>query len=170
MESGWLTFFVAVTATAFVLQLAVLVMMYLQFRQLNERITRVSDELREKVNPILERLQVIVGDSQSRIQSMLGDAAEIAHIARGSAVRMDRVFSEAVDRLRLQIIRTDQILSGALETIDEAGAQMRKTFLGPVQKASAFVRGLQVGIEVLRSGRRPTSEAAREPQDEGLFI
>lgn len=169
-SSGWLTFFVAVTAAAFVLQLGVMVMMYLQFRQLNERVERLTSEFRNQIGPMLVRLQAIVEDSQTRIASIVGDAAEIAHIARRQAVKVDRVFNDAVERLRIQVLRADQILTGALETIEDTGTMFRRTLLGPVQKASAFVRGLQAGIEVLRSGRRREGDPARETVDEELFI
>lgn len=166
---NWLPFFVGVTALAVVLQMAILLGMYLQFRQMNERMTRIATDLHEKLNPILTRLNFIIEDSQGRIASMVADAAEIAHLARGQAQKVDRVFTEAVERLRIQVIRADQILTGALEHIEEAGAKFRKTVWEPVHQATAFIRGVRSGLEYLRAERR-APERAREQQDEELFI
>ena len=42
----------------------------------------------------------------------MGDTAEITRLARGQAQKVDRVFTEALERLRIQVIRADQILTG----------------------------------------------------------
>jgi hypothetical protein len=168
MES-WLPFFVIVASLAMTVQMVILILMYLQFRQMNERMTRIASDFQSKVEPILTRVNSLLEDSHGRITSMVADTAEIVHLARGQAQKVDRVFTEAVDRLRLQIIRADQLLTGAMEQLEEAGVQFRKTVLEPVQKASAFIKGVQAGLEVFR-GHRRSPERAREHQDEELFI
>jgi predicted PurR-regulated permease PerM len=171
--TSWLAAFVAITGLAVLLQAVVLAAMYFQMRQATRRIETIATDLQEKVNPILSRIQILTEDVQPRISTMVSDAAEITHLARSSAQRMDRAFTEMLDRLRLQLVHADQILTGALEAVDQAGTQFRKTVLGPMQSASALIRGIQTGLEFFRSSRRsrPESSAApHEPQDEGLFI
>ena len=165
----WLPFFVAVTALAVVLQMAILLGMYLQIRQMSERMTRIATDLQARIHPILSRMQVLLEDTQPRISSLVADATEIVHLARGQAQKVDRVFSEAADRLRLQVIRVDQILTGALEAIEQAGAQVRRTIWSPLNQASAFIKGVKTGLYVLLTQRRPT-ESSVEHQDEDLFI
>lgn len=169
MES-WLPFFVIVAALAIVLQAAILTALYFSVRQATERLNRTAADLQARVNPILTRLQILTEDVQPRLTSMVVDASEIVHLARSQAQKVDRVFTEAVDRLRLQIIRADQILTGALETIEETGSRVRRTLWGPMQQASAFIKGVKIGLDVLRSGRRPAERSSEQPQDEGLFI
>ncbi len=170
---GWLAAFVAITGLAVLLQAGVLLAMYIQMRQTSRRVENIATDLQSRVNPILTRIQILTEDAQPRISAMVSDAAEITHLARSSAQRMDRAFTEMLDRLRLQLAHADQILTGALEAVDEAGTQFRKTILGPVQSASAVIRGIQTGLEFFRSARtrrQPESSAPHEPQDEGLFI
>lgn len=166
MES-WLPVFVAVTALAVVLQMAILAAMYFQFRRTSERLTRIAGDLHARMQPILVRLQALVDDAQPRISSIVADASEITYLARSQAQKFDRVFTEAVDRLRLQLIRADQILTGALEAIAETGSTVRRKLWGPVEQASAFIKGVQVGLEVLRSHRRSPD---RSEHEENLFI
>jgi hypothetical protein len=111
----------------------------------------------------------LVEDAQPKISSIMTDATEITRTARGQVQRVDRVMVEAVDRLRLQLIHADQILTGALETIEDTGAQIRKTVWRPVQSVSAIVRGIQVGLEFFRGNRRPPQDGVEQP-DESLFI
>ena len=168
MES-WLPYFVAVTALAVVLQMAILAGMYLQVRQMNERMTRLATDLHARLSPILTKLDAMIDDSQSRVASIVADAAEIAHLARGQTIKFDSVFTEAVDRLRDQVLRADQILTGALEAVEDAGSKFQKSIWEPVQQASAFIKGVKSGLDFLRARRR-SPERARAQQDEELFI
>jgi hypothetical protein len=99
---------------------------------------------------------------------MISDAAEITHVARGQVQRVDRMVTEAVDRLRMQLVHADQILTGALETVEETGARLRSSVWRPVQSVTALVRGIQTGLEFYR-GRRRQADGVTE-QDEELFI
>jgi hypothetical protein len=167
--ASWIPFFVVVACLAILLQTLILLAMFLQFRRLGKRAEEIAEEFQTRITPILGRIQVIVEDAQPRISSIIADAAEITHSARGQVQRVDRVMGEAIDRLRLQLVHADQILTGALETIEDTGARLRHTLWGPVQSVSALVRGIQVGLEFFRGGRRP-HETPSEQQDESLFI
>lgn len=167
---SWLPFFVIVTALAVVLQMVVLVALYLQLRQMSERTSRIASDLHARVSPILTRLQVLLDDVQPRISSMIGDAAEITHLARTQAQKVDRVFTEAADRLRGQLIRADRTLSGVLESLEDTGSKVRRALWEPMHNASAFIKGLRTGLEFFRAQRRPADRSSDPQQDEGLFI
>jgi hypothetical protein len=167
---GWLPFFVIITTLAVVAQTAILLGLYVQFRRMNDRTTHIATDLHTRIGPILARLQVLLDDSQPRISSMIADAADITHLARGQAQKVDRVFSEAADRLRGQLIRADHILTGVLESIEETSSKLRHTLWGPVNQASAFIKGVKTGLDFFRSHRRPVENPSEPHQDEGLFI
>jgi hypothetical protein len=124
------------------------------------------------MTPIISRLQILVDDVSPRISGLVADASELTRLARGQAQRIDRILTETMERLRLQLIHVDQILTGAMEAVEEAGSRMRDTVWGPVVKASAMIRGIQSGLEFLRTarGRRQPVEQPSEQQDEGMFI
>ena len=167
--SGWLEAFIVVATIAIVIQMAILLAMFLQLRTAIGTFTRIAQQLQARMDPILLRTNRILEDSEERIASIMGDAAEITRVARGQAQKVDRVFTEAVERLRIQVIRADQILTGTLEVIEDAGSKFRRTVWTPVQQASALLKGLKAGLDILRGhNHRPESEAAR--QDEELFI
>jgi hypothetical protein len=167
--SPWVEAFIIIAGIAIVVQMAILMAMYFQLRMSLNHFTRIANDLHSRLDPILGRINHILEDSEDRITSIMGDAAEITRLARSQAQKVDRVFTDAVERLRIQVIRADQILTGTLEVIDEAGSKVRKTLWGPVQQASALIKGLKVGLDYIRGQKRkPDAEAA--PQDEELFI
>jgi 5-hydroxyisourate hydrolase-like protein (transthyretin family) len=167
--SGWVEAFVVIAAVAIFMQTVILGVMFWQIRITMEQLTRIVTDLNARLDPILTRVTRIVDDSEDRIASIMGDAAEITRLARSQAQKVDRVFTDSVERLRVQVIRADHILTGALEVIEETGSKFRKTLWGPVQQASAILRGLKVGLDYLR-GDRTKKDSSPETQDEELFI
>jgi len=166
----WMEFFSIVAAIALLVQVGILIALFLQLKRTTESINRAVNDLHSRMGPILTRTQILLDDTQPKISSLVDDAAHIVYLARGQAQRMDRVFSEASDRLRGQLVRADRILTGTLEAIEDTGAQVRRSFWGPVQKASAIVRGIKIGLDVLRSRRHSAPSRESAEQEDELFI
>lgn len=171
MES-WLPYFVVVTAVAVVLQAIILVGLFLQLRRTAARVEETVQDLNARLTPILSRVQVLVEDVSPRVSGIVADAAELTRLARGQAQKVDRILTETMERLRLQIIHVDQILTGAMEAVEETGSRLRETVWGPVVKASAIIRGIQTGLDFIRTARHRNQsvEQPAEQQDEGMFI
>jgi hypothetical protein len=172
--SGWVQAFIIIAAVAIVVQMAILVAMFVQLKMSMEQFTRIANDLQGRVDPILVRVNRILEDSEGRISSVMGDTAEITRLARGQAQKVDRVVTEGLERLRIQVIRADQILTGALEVVDEAGTKFRNTLWGPIRQASAVMKGIKVGLDMLRRQQNNKPErdgdADSVSQDEELFI
>jgi hypothetical protein len=161
-----------VVAIALLVQVSILAALFFQTRKTMQQIERTVNDLNNKFSPILTRVQILLEDTQPKISTMVSDAAHIVYLARGQAQKVDRVFTDATDRMRGQLVRADRILTGTLEAVEEAGSQFKHSFWRPVQKASALVQGIKVGLDLLRS-RRSTSHSRREEaseQEEELFI
>jgi uncharacterized protein YoxC len=163
--------FSIVAAVALVVQVAILIALFLQLKRTTESINKMVTDLHTRMGPILTRTQMLLDDTQPKITNLVEDASHIVYLARAQAQKMDKVFTEATDRLRGQLVKADRILSGALEAVEDAGTQVRRSFLGPMQKASAIVHGIKIGLDVLRSrrGQRETHSDIAEQEDE-LFI
>jgi uncharacterized protein YoxC len=168
----WLELFSIVAAIALVVQVVILTALLFQMRRTTDNLNRLMTELQSRVGPILTRLQIMLDDTQPKISSMVNDASHIVYLARGQAQKVDRVFTEAADRLRGQLLHADRILTGTMEAMEEAGSQIKHSFWRPMQKASALVQGIKVGLDLLRSRRRSRSrnDEPRESQEEELFI
>ena len=126
MES-WMPFFVVVTASAVVLQAVILIALFIQLRRTAARVEQSTVDLQARLTPILTRVEVLVEDLSPRISGIVADASEITRLTRGQAQRADRILSEALERLRLQVVHVDQIVTGTMEAVEEAGSKLRKT-------------------------------------------
>jgi hypothetical protein len=167
----WLELFSIVAAVALVVQVVILAALFFQLRRTTENMNRLVGELHSRVGPILTRVQILLDDTQPKISGMVNDASHIVYLARGQAQKIDRVFTDASDRLRGQLVHADRILTGTLEAVEDAGSKFKHSFWRPVQKASALVQGIKVGLDLLRSRRgRSRGDEPREQQEEELFI
>jgi len=166
----WVAVFIAATAVAVVLQTAILTALFVQLRRRLEQTHRILNDLQSRVGPILTRVQILLEDTQPRISEMVADSAHIVYLARNQAQRVDRVCTDAVDRLRGQLVHADRILTSSLEVVETVGAEFQRSFLRPMQKASALVQGIKVGLEFLRSRRRGGAAPAKAEQEDELFI
>jgi hypothetical protein len=173
---NWIPVFVVVTALAVVLQAIVLIALFLTLRRTAEQVERTVSDLDTKLTPLITRVQILVEDVSPRITGIVADASDITRMARGEAQKVDRILNEALERLRMQLIHVDHILTGAMEAVEEAGSRLRQSVWGPVMRATAIVRGVQAGVEFIRSarqqkrGRVDPIERVSEQQDEGMFI
>jgi len=168
----WLEFFSIVAAIALVVQVVILTALFFQMKRTSENVNRLVGDLQSRVGPILTRVQILLEDTQPKISSMVNDASHIVYLARGQAQKVDRVFTDAADRLRGQLLHADRILTGTLEAVEDAGMRFRSSFWRPLQKATALVQGIKVGLDLLRSRRGGNSrrDEPRDQQEEELFI
>jgi hypothetical protein len=167
----WLVLFIIVAMVALVVQVVILTLLFFEVRRTTENVNRLAGDLQSRIGPILTRVQILLDDTQPKISSMVNDASHIVYLARGQAQKVDRVFTDAADRLRGQLVHADRILTGALEAVEEAGSQFKHSFWRPMQKASALVQGIKVGLDLLRSRRGSSrGDEPREQQEEELFI
>jgi hypothetical protein len=166
--SVWAEAFIVIAAIALVVQMLIMLGMFLTIRPAVQRFERIASDFQTRVDPILASATRILADSEDRIKSIMNDAAEITQTARSEAQKVDRVLTDAIERLRLQVIRADQVVTGALEAVEEAGTKVRQSILTPVHQFSALLKGIKVGLDVIRGHRPPHSDGV--PQDEELFI
>ena len=160
-----------VVAVALVVQVSILTALFFQTRRTMEKLDKTVSDLHARAGPILTRVQILLDDTQPKISTMVSDAAHIVYLARGQAQKVDRVFTDAADRLRGQLLHVDRILTGTMEAVEDAGTQFRQSFWRPMQKASALVQGIKVGLDLLRSRKSaPPRRDETTEQEEELFI
>ena len=164
--------FIVVAALTLIIQAGVLVLLFIQLRRTTESVNKMVGDLHSRIGPILTRTQIMLDETQPKIAALVEDASHIVYLTRTQAQKFDKIATEASDRLRGQLVHIDRILSGTLEAVEDAGASVRRSFWGPVQKASALVQGIKIGLDVFRSRRsspNPSRETVVEQEDE-LFI
>jgi predicted lipase len=164
MANWVMPLFAAVVGVALFMQMLMFAAMFMAVRRLSQRVTRIADGLQSRVFPLVSRLEVWVEEVQPRVSGALYDASEMTHRARHQVERADRIVTEAADRLRMRIVDSDRVLTGVLESIEDAGFMIRRSVRTPVRSVRAMFRGIQTGFDFYR-GRRRTEESDSVTRD-----
>ena len=168
-----LTIVIAITAAAVVLQMLILLALYLSVRKLSARLELVTDETQSRVFPLLENVKVIQEDvkvwmdtSRPKIDVILDNAAHVSTVARTDIDRVGATLNDLLDRLRLQVIRADELVTHTMDRVEETSEKVQHSVMSPVRKVSGIVQAISVGVGTFFSSQRRRNGG---PSDE-MFI
>jgi hypothetical protein len=74
-----------------------------------------------------------------------------------------------VDRTRLHVIRTDELVTRTLDRVEETTDLVHHSVISPVRQIAGIVQGLTAGLGALLGKRTRERAGAGQPQDE-MFI
>src|SRR5271165_437925 len=156
-----LTIFIAVTAAAVVLQMLILAGMFIAVSKLSTHLKSVADEVKSQVLPLLENgkalqadLKRIVETSTPKIELVLDNAAAITTTAHSGLGRVESTVNDVLDRARLQVIRLDEMMTRAMDTVEDTTEKVAHSVTTPVKHASGVVQGVSAGLSAYFGQRR----------------
>lgn len=168
-----LTIFIAVTSAAVVLQMLILAGMYFTVRQIGAHVKAVADEVKSQAMPLLESGKVLQADvkkmleiSTPKIELVLDNAAAITTTAHAGLGRVESTLNDVLDRARLQVIRADEMLTRAMDTVEDTSEKVAHSVTSPVKHASGLLQGISAGLGAYFGQKRPRNGG---PSDE-MFI
>jgi len=168
-----LTIFIAVTSAAVVLQMLILAGMFFTLRSLTSHVKTVTDEVKAHALPLLEngkhlqaQVQRIVETSSPKLELVLDNAAAITTTAHTGIGRVESTVNDVLDRARLQIIRADEMVTRAMDTVEDTTEKVTHSVTSPVKHASGIMHGISTGVGAYFGQKRPRKPG---PSDE-MFI
>jgi len=155
-----LTWFIAVTAAAVVLQMLILLAMYLAIRKLGARMETLADKLEDTTGMVQSRVLPLVDDvkamqqqvkgfletSRPRVEALVDNLNHISTTARATVERFDATVNDAIDRIRLQVIRGDEMLTRTMDRVEETSEKVQHTVMSPVRQVSGIVQAISTGF------------------------
>ena len=93
---------------------------------------------------------------------------------RSQVQRLDATVTDVVDRTRLQVIRTDELVSRTLDRVEETTDLVHHSVILPLRQIAGLVSGLTVGAGALlgrlRGRRQRNGEPGGPGADDEMFI
>jgi len=168
-----LTIFIAVTSVAVVLQMLILAGMFFTLRKLSAQVMTATNEVKTQALPLLEsgkkleaEIRRLLETSAPKVELVLDNAAAITTTAHGAIGRVETTLNDVLDRARLQIIRADEMVTRAMDQVEETSEKVAHTVTTPVKHASGIVHGLSTGLGAYFGQKKPRKPG---PSDE-MFI
>jgi len=169
-----LTIFIAVTATAVVLQMLILAGLALVVFKLSARLKAATDETQSKLLPLLENAKVMQQDvkafietARPKIDVILDNTAHVTTVARTDVERVQATVNDLLDRVRLQAIRADEMVTRAMDRVEETSEKVQHSVMSPVRQVSGIMQAISVGVGTFFSNQKRRRNGG--PSDE-MFI
>jgi hypothetical protein len=155
-----LTLFIAVTASAVVLQMLILLAMFLTVRKLGARMQALADKAEEttamvqtRVLPVIENAKTLqenvknfLDTARPKIETLIENASRMSSTARATVERFDVTANDAIDRVRLQVIRGDELLTRTMDRVEETSEKVQHTVMSPVRQVSGIMQAISTGV------------------------
>lgn len=176
-----LTIAIWVIGAAVVLQMLLLAAMAFTLSKLSTRLQSVAAEVESRVLPLLadakpalenlkslqHEAKSLIETSRPKVEIILDNVAHVSTTARADLERVDATLHDLLDRVRLQVIRVDEMMTRTVDKVEETGEKVQHTVLSPVRQVSGIFSGLSAAMGTFFAGqKRPRSSA---PNDE-MFI
>jgi|SRR5580700_1712565 outer membrane murein-binding lipoprotein Lpp len=168
-----LTIFIAITSAAVVLQMLILAGMFFTVRALSTHLKSTVDEIKAQAFPLLQDGKALQADikriletSAPKVELVLDNAAKISTTAHSGIGRVESTVNDILDRARLQVIRADEMVTRAMDTVEDTTEKVAHTVTSPVKHASGLVQGITAGLGTYFGQKRKRDGG---PSDE-MFI
>ena len=168
-----LTIFIAVTSAAVVLQMLIMAGMFFTLRALSKQVKTTADEIKAQAFPVIEKGKAIQADikriletSAPKVELVLDNAAAITTTAHAGIERVEATVNDMLDRARLQVIRADEMVTRAMDSVEDTTEKVAHTVTSPVKHANGLVQGITAGLGAYFGQKRKRDGG---PSDE-MFI
>jgi len=180
MNDNFTWFAIAVTAAVF-LQVLILAGMYFAMSKLRTRMQGLADKVEDtasvvqvRVLPLLDNAKSIqqevktfVESSRPKVETLVGNLSSMSSTARSSVERFDVTLNDAIDRMRLQVIRGDEMLTRTMDRIEDTSEKVQHSVMSPVRQVSGIMQALSTGFGAYFNQQRRRRNGG--PSDE-MFI
>ena len=155
---------VLLACIAFIVQAAVVVLLYRVARKTETRILPLVD----RAEPILMTTQKILEENKPRIAEISVEAVSIAKTARIQVEQVSELLTESSERAKARIEQIDRTVDETVEQVEQVGDAVKVAVMKPVKEVNGLMAGLKAALAALAAGnRRPHDHS---PQDEEMFI
>lgn len=175
-----LTIFIGVTAAAVVLQMLILMAMFIAMRKLGARMEALADKVEDTTSTVQTRVLPLLDNAKTmqqevknflqttrpKIDKLVDNVTQMSSTARGTVERFDVTANDAIDRIRLQIIRGDELVTRTMDRVEETSEKVQHTVMSPVRQVSGIMSAISTGFGAYFTQKRRRNGG---PSDE-MFI
>jgi hypothetical protein len=170
MQDTLLIVFTGILAVAVLLQTLLFFGIYRSIRQMNDWLSTWSREMLRNAQNISSKVEEGVATIKSTAESFKPITQNLVHasqIVHNRAVELDQFIGETTRTAQLEFMRIQDTFQLAMRRAEQAIETLRDSILTPINEASAVVRAVRTGVDVLFRRRRSPSISA---QDDEMFI
>jgi MFS superfamily sulfate permease-like transporter len=166
-----LTVFIVVTAVAVVIQAGILIGMFVAIKKSMARMEALATQVQTRALPVMDTAQSMINEYRPKLDLVLDNLTGASTAVKQEIDRLQQPLQEMVERIQLQAVRVDDLLTKTLDRVEGAGEVVSETVSRPVKRATGVAYAVATGVATLfnRGNYARAKKPAATPKDE-MFI
>ncbi|HET9743066.1 MAG TPA: hypothetical protein VFQ00_09975 [Terriglobales bacterium] len=171
MNSTALTVFIAITAVAVVLQMAILLALYLGVRRTSAQMESIALDFQRRSTPIIENARDVLADATPKLKEITANLTTVSASLKENSEALGSAAVEIAMRARNKVATADEMISRTFERVEKTTDAVQNGVLNPVRHVQGIMQAVSVGIGAFLSPKRqPHNDRPRGTGDDEMFI
>lgn len=159
-----LTFFVAISGLAMVIQACLLYGIYRTTRAIQTEALAVLPQAKS----ILAKAETTIDDSRKNIVEITRKANEMMDLGKAQLVKLDEVITDASSKAKVQLERAEMVVDDTVSRVHHSVTSVHNGIIKPIREIQGITNGVRTALEHFMRGQRPS--VAQATQDDEMFI
>ena len=159
-----MTFFVALSAVALLIQAGLLFGIYKTTKALQSQATSILPQAKS----ILAKAETTIEQSRQNIVEITAKANAMMDVGKAQLVKLDEVLTDASGRAKVQLERAEMVVDDTVSRVHQSVTAVHSGILRPVREIQGLTTGIRAAVDHFLRGGRPS--VAQATQDDEMFI
>jgi hypothetical protein len=159
-----MTFFVAISGVALLIQAALLYGIY----RTTKAIQTEASSILPQAKSILAKAETTIDDSRKHIVEITAKANDMMDVGKAQLVKLDEVITEASSRAKVQLERAELVVDDTMSRVHHSVTSVHNGIIKPIREIQGITTGLRAALQHFLRGQRPS--VAQATQDDEMFI
>ena len=159
-----MTFFVALSAVALIIQAGLLFGIYKATRTLQNQAMSILPQAKS----ILAKAETTIEQSRQNIVEITAKANAMMDVGKAQMVKLDEVLTDASSRAKVQLERAELVVDDTVSRVHQSVTAVHSGILRPVREIQGLTTGIRAAVDHFLRGGRPS--VAQATQDDEMFI
>jgi hypothetical protein len=159
-----LTFFVAISGLALLIQAGLLFGIY----RTTKAIQSEASSILPQAKSILAKAENTIDDSRKHIVEITAKANEMMDIGKSQLVKLDEVITDASSRAKIQLERAELVVDDTMSRVHHSVTSVHNGIIKPIREIQGITSGVRTALQHFLRGQRPS--VAQATQDDEMFI
>ncbi len=161
---GILTFFVAISGLAMLIQAGLLYGIYRHTKSIKTEALAILPQAKS----ILTKAEATLDESRKHIVEITAKANEMMDIGKSQLVKLDDVITDASSRAKIQLERAELVVDDTMSRVHHSVTSVHNGIIKPIREIQGITSGVRTALQHFLRGQRPS--VAQATQDDEMFI
>jgi Tfp pilus assembly protein PilV len=159
-----LTFFVAISGLALLIQAFLLYGIYRTTRAIQTE----AVSLLPQAKAILAKAESTLDESRRNIVDITTKANAMMDMGKAQLVKLDEVITDASSRAKVQLERAELVVDDTMSRVHHSVTSVHNGIIKPIREIQGLTTGVRTALQHFIRGQRPS--VAQATQDDEMFI